>query len=80
VGGELIGANILGSWCYDFWVGVMLVSLSLALFVLVSAGAPLVAGRWLADRDDREDAFDPEVAAIEAHALILLAAAGPERR
>lgn len=62
-------------------MGVMLVScLGLALLVLLSAAAPLLAGRWLADRDDDEDQFDPEVAAIEAHALILLAAASPERR
>ena len=59
----------------------MLVScVSLALFVLLSAAAPLMAGRWLADRDDDEDDFDPEVAAIEAHALILLAGACPARR
>jgi hypothetical protein len=62
-------------------VGIMLVScLSLALFVLFSAAAPLLAGRWLADRDDHEDEFDPEIAAIEAHALILLAAASPDRQ
>ncbi|PRQ09934.1 hypothetical protein [Enhygromyxa salina] len=62
-------------------MGILLIGcLSLAMLVLFSAAAPLLAGRWLADRDDREDEYDPEVAAIEAHALILLAAASPERR
>ncbi|KIG13386.1 hypothetical protein DB30_08153 [Enhygromyxa salina] len=61
-------------------MGILLVGcLSLSLLVLFSAAAPLLAGRWLADRDDREEDFDPEVAAIEAHALILLAAASPDR-
>jgi hypothetical protein len=59
--------------------GIMIVGcLSLALFVLLTAGAPLLAGRWLADREERDDQFDPEIAAVEAHALILLGGASPD--
>lgn len=49
---------------------VLLSYLGFALVVVLAIAGPLIAGRWLADRDHEPD---PEVLEIEAHALLLLA-------
>jgi hypothetical protein len=43
--------------------------LGLTLVMLLSMAGPLLIGRWLADREPDPD---PELEAIEAHALVLL--------
>ena len=49
---------------------VLFGNLGIALVMVLAVAGPLLVGRWLAERDDSPD---PEVAAIEAHALMLLA-------
>lgn len=49
---------------------VLFGNLGIALVLVLAVAGPLLVGRWLADRDDEPD---PEILAIEAHALMLLA-------
>jgi hypothetical protein len=52
-------------------MGLLLASyFGLAMVALLSIAGPLLAGRWLADREEEPD---PEQAALEAYALMLLA-------
>ena len=50
---------------------------AVAIVVVVAVAGPLIAGRWLAERDDEPD---PELRAIEAHALLLLAGSASDER